>query len=104
MTFAELAAARFDNGEPLRPSTERDYRYVLCKDVLPAIGNIPAKAVKRDDVIKVLDTISKRGATRRADTARAVISAVFSYGMDRGLVRKIQPLGFVIVTTIGPAT
>ena len=68
------------------PAPERDYRHVLGKDVLPAIGNIPAKAVTREDVIRVLDVISSRGANRRADTARAVISSIFSYGIDRGLV------------------
>jgi hypothetical protein len=86
MTFAEMAVERFGNGDPLRPGTERDYRHVLGKDVLPVIGNIPAKAVTREDVIKVLDGISARGSTRRADTARAVISSIFSYGLDRGLV------------------
>ena len=86
MTFADLAADRLDKGDPLRPGTERDYRHVLGKDVLPVIGNIPARAVTRDDVIRVLDVISSRGANRRADTARTVISSIFSYGIDRGLV------------------
>jgi integrase len=86
MTFGELAANRLDKGDPLRPGTERDYRHVLGKDVLPAIGNIPAKAVTREDVIRVLDVISSRGSNRRADTARAVISSIFSHGIDRGLV------------------
>ena len=86
MTFADLAAERLDKGDPLRPGTQRDYRHVLGKDVLPAIGNIPAKAVTRDDVIRVLDVISARGSNRRADTARAVISSIFSHGLDRGLV------------------
>ena len=86
MTFAELAGERLENGDPLRPGTERDYRHVLGKDVLKTIGNIPAKVVTREDVIRVLDVISTRGANRRADTARAVISSIFSYGIDRGLV------------------
>ena len=86
MTFAELAAERLDKGDSLRPGTERDYRHVLGKDVLPVIGNIPARAVTREDVIGVLDVISSRGANRRADTARTVISSIFSYGIDRGLV------------------
>jgi integrase len=88
MTFADLAAERLDKGDPLRPGTKRDYSHVLGKDVLPAIGNIPAKAVKREDVIRVLDIISSRGANRRADTARAVISSIFSHGIDRGLVSE----------------
>ena len=86
ITFADLAAERLDKGDPLRPGTLRDYRHVLGKDVLPAIGNIPAPAVTRDDVIRVLDVISARGSNRRADTARAVISSIFSHGLDRGLV------------------
>ena len=86
LTFADLANERLDKGDPLRPGTLRDYRHVLGKDVLPVIGNIPATAVTREDVIRVLDGISARSANRRADTARAVISSIFSYGIDRGLV------------------
>jgi integrase len=86
LTFGDLANERLDKGDPLRPGTLRDYGHVLAKDVLPAIGNIPAKAVTRDDVIRVLDVISARGSNRRADTARAVISSIFSHGLDRGLV------------------
>ena len=88
LTFADLAAERLDKGDPLRPGTQRDYRHVLGKDVLPAIGNIPAKAVTRDDVIRVLDVISARGSNRRADTARTVISSIFSHGLDRGIVSE----------------
>ncbi len=86
MTFAELAADRLEKGDPLRPGTQRDHGHMLDKDVLPVIGNIPAKAVTRQDVIRVLDVISTRGANRRADMARALISSIFGYGIDRGLV------------------
>jgi len=86
MTFAELAADRMVRGEPLRPGTLRDYKYVLNRDVLPLIGNKPAKVITRADVIEVLDQISARGANRRADTARAVMSSIFGYALDRGLV------------------
>ncbi len=86
MTFAELTADRLEKGDPLRPGTQRDHGHMLDKDVLPVIGNIPAKAVTRQDVIRVLDVISTRGANRRADMARALISSIFGYGIDRGLV------------------
>lgn len=86
MTFAELAAERLAKGDPLRPGTRRDYGHVLSSDILPVIGLKPAKAIAREDIIDVLDRISARGANRRADTARAVISSVFSYALDRGLV------------------
>jgi integrase len=85
MTFAELAAARLEKGDPLRPGTQRDYGHVLNRDVLPVIGDKPAKAITRKDIIDLLDRMSERGANRRAGTARAVISSIFGYGLDRGL-------------------
>lgn len=88
ITFAELATERLDRGDPLRPGTRHDYALILNKDVLPYIGAMPARSVSREDVICVLDTITRRGATRRADTARAVVSSIFAYGMDRGLVES----------------
>lgn len=84
--FAELAEERLEKGDPLRPGTLRDYRHVLQKDILPVIGTTPAKAVTRENIIDVLDRISARGSNRRADTASAVISSIFGYGVDRGLV------------------
>jgi integrase len=83
---AELAEERLEKGDPLRPGTLRDYRHVLQKDILPVIGTTPAKAVTRENIIDVLDRISARGSNRRADTASAVISSIFGYGVDRGLV------------------
>jgi integrase len=85
-TFAELVDERFAKGNPLRPSTERDYRNVLSHDVLPVLGALPAKQVTRDQVVDVINRISARGATRRADLARAVVRSIFGFGIDRGLV------------------
>ena len=94
MTFADLAAERLDNGDPLRPGTRRDYQHVLGKDVLPTIGNIPAKAVTRDDVIGVLDVISSRGANRRADTARGerLLRARGLLDMEAGMLERDSEL------------
>jgi integrase len=86
LTFAELVDERFAKGGPLRPSTERDYRHVLAHDVLPALGVLSAKRVTRDQVVMVINTVAARGATRRADTARAIIRSIFAFGIDRGLV------------------
>jgi integrase len=85
-TFAELVEERFAEGSPLRPATERDYRHVLAHDVLPALGPLPARHVTRDQVVMVINKVAARGATRRADLARAVIRSIFAFGIDRGLV------------------
>lgn len=86
ITFAELAEQRLSHGKALRPSTVRDYRHLLSADILRAIGDLPAGSVTRQKVIDLLDQITARGATRRADTARAIISSVYSFALDRGLV------------------
>lgn len=86
LTFAKLVDERFAKGSPLRPATERDYRHVLAHDILPFLGPLPAKRVTRDQVVTVVNTIAARGATRRADTTRAVIRSIFAFGIDRGLV------------------
>jgi len=85
-TFAELVEERFAKGSALRPATERDYRHVLAHDVLPALGALPAKRVTRDQVVMVINKVAARGATRRADLARAVVRSIFAFGIDRGLV------------------
>jgi integrase len=59
---------------------------MLTKDVFPAFGSLPAKSVTRAHVIDVLDVILTRGASRRADMTRNVISSIFTFGIDRGLV------------------
>ncbi len=86
ITFGELAELRLQNGDPLRPSTIRDYRHLLAADIFPRIGDLPAPSVSRQHIIELLDKITERGATRRADTARAIISSIYSFGLDRGLV------------------
>lgn len=55
---------------------------------MPLFREMPADGIKRQNVIELLDRISARGSTRRADTARAIVSSVFSFGLDRGLVSE----------------
>ncbi len=92
-SFAELVEERFVKGSPLRPSTERDYRHVLTHDVLPALGALPAKQVTRGQVVAVINRVAARGATRRADLARAVVRSIFAFGIDRGLVESNPATG-----------
>ena len=86
ISFGELSDLRLHAGRPLRPSTVKDYQYLLAADILPALGTAPADSITRQHIIDLLDKISERGSTRRADTARAVVSSVYSFGLDRGLV------------------
>ena len=87
MTFAQLAEARFLTGDPLRPNTASDYRLILNRDVLPGIGRLPACEVTRQQVVELVNSVADRGATRRADMARVVVSSIYGFGVDRGLVQ-----------------
>jgi integrase len=83
-TFAIVAEERLARGKPLGQGTEYDYRLLLRRDIVPAIGNIPIGEVQRQHVITLVDAVADRGSTRRADTAKHVVSSVFDYAMDRG--------------------
>ncbi len=88
LTFNQLADRRFSDGDPLTAGTIKDYRLLLRHDVEPVIGKMPAALVARKHIIEIMDNICRRGSTRRADTARIVISAVFKFGIDRDLVAE----------------
>jgi integrase len=92
LSFAELANRRLKGGD-LRQSTTQEYHLVLAKDILPLLGSIPAGEITREDVVRVIEPMSMRGATRRADTARAMISSILAFGMDRGLVASNPATG-----------
>jgi integrase len=88
LTFAELAEARLTTGQALRESSARDYRDLLRRDILPALGPLMAVEVTKQNVLDLIDSIATRGATRRADTARAIVSSIYSFGIDRGLIKE----------------
>lgn len=73
--------------DPLRPNTESDYRLILNRDVLPVIGRQAAGDVTRQQVVELVNRVAERGATRRADMARVVVSSNYGFGIDRGLVQ-----------------
>jgi hypothetical protein len=93
MTFGGLVDSRFQRGDRLTPGTEYDYRLLLERDVLPAIGSLPAESITRQHVLDIIDGIAARGSSRRADTARVIISSIFAYGIDRGYVSENPATG-----------
>jgi integrase len=88
LTFAQLAERRFAK-QRLRPSTVGDQQLVMRRDILPVIGHLFIDGdggVTSQHVIDIVDTIEARGASRRADTARALISAIYEYGKSEKLL------------------
>lgn len=88
-TFGELAdiyLERYAKKNKREKSWREDERQ-LDKDVLPAWRDRPAGSIRRDDVHALLDTIADR-APVQANRTRALLSKVFNFGIDRGLVES----------------
>ena len=85
ITFADLAAERLDKGDPLRPGTPPPRPARPRKGCVASHRQYPSPG--RDARRRYQGprcSISARGSNRRADTARAVISSIFSHGLDVG--------------------
>jgi integrase len=75
---ADALAARKDGGESVRRS--------MAKDVLPTLGTMPAGAVRRGQVVAVLERIVERGSARQAGCVLADMRQMFRWAVTAGLI------------------
>lgn len=68
-----------------RPSTIREVRRMLNRDVKPQWGERPIRDISRQDVNDLLDTIADRGALLQANRALACLKTLFSWALDNEL-------------------
>lgn len=59
---------------------------IFEKDVLPHIGHKPVDEIKKDDIIKILDKISDRGAGIMANRTLAHMRKFFNWCVQRDLI------------------
>jgi integrase len=88
VTFNHLAD-RFEKRHlpTLRPKTSKEYRYIIKSVLRPAFGTLAAADVKRRDIVELLDHIAEdRGKPRYANLCRAVLSKMYSFGIEREYV------------------
>jgi integrase len=71
--------------KPRKRSANEDER-ILNKDVLPVWGKKKAKAIRRRDVILLLDGIVERGSPIAANRTLAVIRKMYNFGLSRDIV------------------
>jgi integrase len=99
VTFREVAGSYvgwLENVKGAKPATLRDHRSVLAESgaprkrgegtvnghVMAALGDRPAAKINTREVEELLTTVSETGASpRTTNKYRAVVSAVFNYGM-----------------------
>jgi len=85
-TFGELAELYVErHAKPNKKSWQEDKRQ-LNKDILPAWKNRKAGDIRRADVLNILDSIVDRGAPIQANRTLALISRVFTFAIERGVV------------------
>jgi len=87
-TFAELADLYLErHALPNKaPASVAEDRRQLDKDLRPAWGPRLADEIDRADVLAVLDSIVDRGAGVMANRTLALVSRIFSFGVERGLI------------------
>lgn len=87
-TVRELAGEYMErHARPLKRSWRYDAQMVR-HDVLPALGDRKAGDVERVDVLRLLDAIVDRGAPYAAVRVRALLSKMYAFGIQRGLVEQ----------------
>lgn len=73
-----------------RPSTIRETRRILNRDVKPKWGERPIRDISRQDVNDLLDVIADRGALLQANRTLAHLKTLFSWALDRELA-EVDP-------------
>jgi integrase len=84
-----IDAYLLDGEKRLRPRSYVEFERHLRKD-WQALHSRPANSISRDDIVACLDRIEERGAFA-ADRARAALSAMFSWAINRDYGRGINP-------------
>lgn len=88
-TVSELIDQYLKRHASKKRSGDEDKR-ILNKDVRPSWGTRKAKAITRQDVTDLLDSIIDRGAPIMANRTLAVTRRMFNWGMRRGVV-EVNP-------------
>jgi integrase len=84
-TFSSLADEYTKRHASQKRSGHEDIR-IINRDLLKPWGNLPAKEIRRRDVIRLVDEIKDRGAPIMANRTLAVIRRVYNFGISRDLV------------------
>jgi integrase len=85
--FAEVAEAYLDQADKkLRPSSAREWRRIIERDVLPAWGKKPIKDIARADVRALVEAIAERGAAIQANRTLSRLKTLFNWAVQRELI------------------
>lgn len=86
VTFGELARSYLERHAKIEKRTWRADERMLEHDLLPAWGARLLGDIRRADVVMLLDRIVDRGARTMANRVRSLISSIFRFAVDRGML------------------
>src|SRR5262249_22654902 len=78
-------------GRHLRPSTLKEWRRIIDRDVRPRWGKRPTAAVTRRDVRELVEEIAGRGAEVQANRTLARLRTLFNWAVGQEIV-TVSPL------------
>ncbi len=90
-TFRELVQRRLAVGD-LAQSTRDYYQWCIDTHANPTFGDVPAREVRPEDIIAVVDRAA-RGTPTTADRTRAAVSSVFSWALGERIVASNPAAG-----------
>lgn len=72
--------------DTMKPSTVKEDRRMLMKEILPRWRGQPAKDIGRQDVMDLLNAIQTRGVYVMRNRVAGVLSRLFLFALDEGLI------------------
>lgn len=69
-------------------ATIKMYKDTLRLYIKPYIGNIPLKSLKQSDIISMLNSLNKKGITRRKDVTLLTIKQILEKAVDNDYIYK----------------
>ncbi len=93
VSFAEQAERWFMTTAPLRPSTRRDYRLLLDRQVLPAFGDNTLAGIDALAVREWVGLVAGDLSAKRAGKAHQVLSQILGSAVDGGRLARNVAVG-----------
>ena len=78
--------------KPKKRTWQEDQR-ILNKNIIPEIGSLRMKEVKKRDIVNVLDKIQDRGALIACNRTLAVFSKMFNFALERDVIEIFPVYG-----------
>jgi integrase len=88
-TFEEVAKRFLESKKNKRGKTLKEYRRIIEKELLPTLGKLKIKEIKKKDIAIILDNI---GTTRNkgplAEHVKTLIQGIFKYAAQRDIIHQ----------------